>query len=306
MKKSIFINLVLILAVFCIVEFTAFNQVNNDNLKFKQQADKLKANNTRNFKTNYCILKDFNTSVLRKSFYIDDKTQKSIIWFGCSFAEGAGLEDEHTPCYKISKLTGKNCINRAKGATGTQFMYYQLNNPDFKLQAPYADYVIYVFIWNHLQRLYNYQVNPLINMFNLRYKIKDDKLVEIKPFFKPFYSLYSVRRFLNRKVNNQANIEIYNFKLFNKIMRESVKKSKEYYPDSKFIMIEFPDLSKQELPDYEIKQLEKYGIKVIKVTDITKGINIYEKKYWLPDDIHPSEALWDIILPKLVKEHLKG
>ena len=304
MKKRIFINLVLILTVLCIIEFTAFIQAKNDNLKFKQKADRLAANNTRNFKTDYCILDDFNPSIWRKSFYIDDKNEKSILWFGCSFAEGAGLEDEHTPCYKISKLTGKNCINRSKGATGTQFMYYQLNAPDFKSHAPHADYIVYVFIWNHLQRLYNYQVNPLINMFNLRYKIKNDKLVEIKPFFKPFYSLYSVKRFLNRRVYNQANIEKYNFKLFNKVMLESFKKTKEYYPDSKFIMIEFPDLSRNELPDYEIKQLESYGINVVKVTDLASDIDIYDKKYWLADDIHPSEALWDIILPRLVKRNL--
>ena len=111
-------------------------------------------------------------------------------------------------------------------------------------------------------------------------------------------------RFLNRKVYNQANIEKYNFKLFNKIMFESIKKTKEYYPDSKFIMIEFPDLSRNELPEYEIKQIESYGVNVVKVTDLASDIDIYDKKYWLSDDIHPSEALWDIILPRLVKRNL--
>lgn len=304
MIKRILVNLILIVILFGFIEYGSFVLAKKQNVIYKQKADRLEVNNTRAFKTNYNILSDFNTTVWRNSFYLENTEKKPIIWFGCSFAEGAGLEDEHTPCYKISKLTNRSCINRSKGATGTQFMYYQLNNPDFKNHAPQADYIIYVFIWNHLQRLYNFQVNPLINMFNLRYKIKNDELVEIKPLFKPLYSLYSVKWLLNKKGYKQADKEYGEFTLFNKIMQESAKLTKQYYPDSKFILLEFPDVHNKLIPDYEVKKLESFGIHVVNVKKLTGDINVYDKKYWLADDIHPSEDLWNIILPELVKREL--
>ncbi len=304
MIKRILVNIALICLLFCIIESYCFYKTKSENEMFKQKADRLETNNTRSYKTKYVILKSFNPIIWRNSFVNETSEKKPVLWFGCSFAEGAGLEDNQTPCYKISKLTKRNCINKAKGATGTQFMYYQIKNDKLIEEVPSADFVIYTFIWNHLQRLYNYQVNPLIDMFNLRYKIKNGELKEVKPLFKPFYSSFFVKKILNKKVYNQYKKECIDFELFNKIMEKSANRIKNLYPDSKFILLEFPDLSRNQLPDYEIKKLESYGITVVKVTDLTKDIDIYNNKYWLPDNIHPSEEAWDIILPELTKKYL--
>ncbi len=304
MIKRILTNILLIFFVFSIVEYAAFVKTKNENMIFKSQADKLEANNTVNYRTKYTILKDFNTTIYRNSFISEKTDKKPVIWFGCSFAEGAGLEDNQTPCYKISQLTGRSCINRSKGATGTQFMYYQLLNPDFIKEVPEADFVIYTFIWNHLQRLYNYQINPLIDMFNLRYKDKNGVLEEIKPVFKPFYSSFFVKRILNRKVYKAAKLEEYNFKLFNLTMKETAGLIKKQYPNAVFIMLEFPELSGNNLPVSEIKKLESFGIKVVRVKDLIGDLNIYDEKYWLPDKIHPTEEAWDIILPELKKRYI--
>lgn len=302
MLKRILINLLLIIMALAFVEAYSFNRTKIENEKFKTQADRLEANSTRQYKTQYRLLKPFDTTLFRNSFIKDNAN--NIVWFGCSFAEGAGLNDNQTPCYKISELTGKSCINKAKGATGTQFMYYQINNDNIMNDAKNADYVIYTFIWNHIQRLYNYQVNPLIDMFNLRYKIIDGHLVDITPEFNPLYSSFFVKRVLNKIVYEQAKEESYNFKLFNKIMKETYNISQKRYPNSKFIFIEFPELSKKELPDYEVKELESYGIKVVKVKDIIGNVDIYDQKYWLPDNIHPTEQAWDLILPTIVEKYM--
>ena len=47
-----------------------------------------------------------------------------------------------------------------------------------------------------------------------------------------------------------------------------------------------------------------HGITVVKVTDLTKDIDIYDKKYWLNDNIHPNNKAWDIILPRLTKKYI--
>ena len=302
MLKRLFVNILLIMFVFCFVEIYSFNKTKIENEKFKKQADRLVSNNTQQYKTKYRLLKPFDTTLFRNSFIKDNAN--NIVWFGCSFAEGAGLNDNQTPCYKISELTGKSCINKAKGATGTQFMYYQINNDNIMNDAKTADFVIYTFIWNHIQRLYNYQVNPLIDMFNLRYKIEEGNLIDITPKFNPLYSSFFVKRILNKIVYEQAKEESYDFKLFNKIMQETYKISQKRYPNSKFIFIEFPELSKKELPDYEVKELESYGINVVRVKDIIGDVDIYDQKYWLPDNIHPTEQAWDLILPIIVEKYM--
>lgn len=300
MFKRILINLLLILIAFIIIESYCFYIQTVENETFKKQADRLESNNTRSYKTKYRLIKPFCPTTYRNSF-IKENSQKSIILFGCSFAEGAGLQDNQTPCYKISELTGKSCINKTKGATGTQFMLYQLENATIDENV---DYVIYVFIWDHINRLYNYQVNPLIDMFNLRYKITHNGLKNITPTFNPLYSSFFIKRLLNKKIANQIDKELADFHLFNAIMKKSLEISKKKYPNSKFIMVEFPELSRKELSKYEIKKLERMGITVIKATDLIGNINIYEEKYWLSDKIHPTEQAWDLILPKLKEKYM--
>ncbi len=303
MLKRILINLLLITVALGTVEFASFQQIKAKNEAFKQQADKAKFNNTQNFQTKYKILEDFNPTVFRNSF-IKDTNKTPIIWLGCSFAEGAGLEDIQTPCYKISNLTGRSCINKAKGATGTQYMYYQITGKDLKTEYPNVDFVIYTFIWNHLHRLHNYQVNPLIDMFNLKYKIdKHGNIVEDKPLFKPLYSSFFIRRILNKQVSKNIKKEEETFELFNAIMKQSAITVHQLYPNAKFIMIEFPELSKKELPQSEKDKLKSYGIELIKATDYMRNIDVYNKKYWQSDEIHPKEELWDLILPKIVKQY---
>ncbi|MBR6162428.1 hypothetical protein IKQ26_00855, partial [bacterium] len=211
-----------------------------------------------------------------------------------------------SPCSQLTKLTGRTCYDRAKGATGTQFMYWQLLNEDFDKVAKDVDYIIYIYINNHLMRLYNYQINPLIDIFNIRYKFdKNGKLVELKPFFKPFYSLFSVKRFLNKRVINQTVQEEKDFKMFNAMMKETAKILKNKYRNAKFIMLEYPDLSGKFLPESEIQTLEGYGIAVVRVTDLIGNIDLNEEKYWLSDNIHPSMEAWNIIMPEFVRRYLK-
>lgn len=298
MYKEIFINILLIVITLGIVEYHSFSLTKAENEAFKKQTDRMEANNTAAFKTSYKILEDFEPTFYRNSF-LKDTDKKPIIWFGCSFAEGAGLEDVDTPCYKISEKTGRSCLNRAKGATGTQYMYWQLLQQDFKQNNPEPEYVIYTFIWNHLHRLYNYQVNPLIYMFNLRYKYENNELKEIKPFFKPLYSSYFVKRVLNNNANKAISAEEQNFALFNVMMKATAQKVKELYPNTKFIFIEFPEQGKKFLPDWEIEQLQSYGIQVIRVKELLGDVDIYEDKYWLPDNIHPTSEAWDLVFEKI-------
>lgn len=302
MLKKICINCILLILILIIAEFICFITIKNENKAFLDMV--VKTNKNKTYTTQYKILENFNPLISRKSFYDNKSKKKPIIWFGCSFAEGAALDDIHTPCYKISKLTHRSCINRAKGATGTQFIYYQLQQDEFFKEAPEAEYIIYTFIYHHLTRLYQHKINPLWDMFNVRYKILNDKLVEIKPLFKPLYSSFIVKKFLYKKEFKQAQNEMKDFSLFNKLMEEILKITKEKYPNSKFIMLEFENpADRNELPKQEIEKLEAMGITVVRASDIIK--NLDDKKYWLDDEIHPSELAWNLIIPEMVKNYIK-
>ena len=304
MLKKIFISFFIFLFLLGILEAYSFYLTHKENEEFKLIAKRINKT-ASDYKTEYKLLIPFQTNIYRNSIIKENSKNKPILWFGCSFAEGCGVEDSSTPCFKISELTQRSCINKSKGTTGTQFMYYQLKQDNFKSTYPEADYIIYTFIWDHLQRLYNYQVNPLIYMHNLRYEIQGDKLKEINPQFNPLYSSFLVKRILNKKIRLAGNKERQDFKLFNKIMKETANIIKEKYPNAKFIMLEFPQISDLRLPDNEIKELETYGITVLRVKDfLPNDIDVTDEQYWLEDKLHPTSEFWDMFLPKIVEEYV--
>ena len=306
MKRKIFINLLLIILFFGMIKYSSYKIAEYKDLQFKDITKDASECNTDKYTTKYRLLEDFSLGIWRKSTIIENSKKKPIIWFGCSFAEGAGLEDNQAQSYKLAQISKRSVIQQSKGATGPAFMYYQLKNNLVDEQANDAEYVIYTYISNHLYRLYEYKVNPFIPMFNIRYKIKDGNLVERKPIFKPLYSLFFVQRLANKDVINKVIAEEQDYLLFDKMMKETNNLIKEKYPKAKFIILEFPDRG-NEIPDFEVKKLEENGITFVRLKDLIKdkSINIYDEKYWLPGNIHPNEKLWDLALPELNKRFLK-
>ncbi len=68
---------------------------------------------------------------------VDVKNTKSpVILFGCSFTFGAGLNDNETFSYKLSKYTGRNVYNRGLSGYGVQHMLYMLNDSDYCFLPP--------------------------------------------------------------------------------------------------------------------------------------------------------------------------
>ncbi len=303
--RIILINIIVLFLIFAGIELYAFKLTDDENMVFKEQAARLEANyDARIYSTKYHLLKDFYAPRTRY-FTGSNPDLKPILLFGCSFAEGAGLSHEMSPCAQLTNLTGRTCYDRSKGATGTQFMYWQLLNEDFDKVTQEAGYAVYIYIHDHLLRLYRYQINPLIDIFNIRYEFKNGKLVEKKPFFKPLYSLFSVKRFLNRKVIQQTIREEQDFKMFNTMMKESAEILRNKYNGIKIILLEYPDKSDRFLPEEEIKTLESYGITIVRVTDLIGDVDLKEDKYWLIDDIHPSMEAWNIIMPEFVRRYIK-
>ena len=89
----------------------------------------------------------------------------------------------------------------------------------------------------------------------------------------------------------------YTENLFYKVIEESYKKSQEFYPNSKFILL---DYSYDGLPKKE--ELEKLGIQVISLSDLT-DINVETVEYWNSEfDPHPNEKAWNLLTPLFIKK----
>lgn len=310
MKKTILtiftINIILLIFfLVCIEAYTfkrTYESTKTDIAKFNKPYEE-KGDPFR-FKIDYECPKKFNyndyKNELRPVNY-KKSNKRPVLFFGCSFTEGMGLKNEQTLAYKISELTNRTTYNRGKSSTGPQFMYYQLNDKNFKKEVPDAEYIIYTFIWVHFERLYNYRTCQFVKDLNLRYKVVNNHLVEVNPVFPPFYSLYTVKNLQYAIEKKKTDQEIKDNKLFNLMMEECFKLAQKKYPHSKFVILEYPDWNKKNLSSEEIKKLQNMGFVFIDAEKLV-GHNFDDNKYILEDKLHPSELVWNEVAPKLVKK----
>lgn len=312
--KTILINTLILIILFFSLEVYSHKKEYNRIKNVLELQSKLFPGQPRSnlAKYGYKIPKLFNYENYKKQLrtvnYKNSK-KRPVIFFGCSYTQGVGLTNEQTLAYKISNLTNRTTYNRGVGGTGTQFMYYQLNRNDLKTEIPDAEYIIYTFIWDHLYRLYAYELNFFGSDINLRYKIKNNRLVEISPSFMPFYALYTTKRIQESIKLKNGGLESCDYKMFNMIIKESIRLSKEKYPNSKFIMLTFPDSGvfmknyvegRRSFNKEEIKKLKEMGVILINAEELV-GHQLRKDKYRVADKDHPSELSWDEIAPRLVK-----
>ena len=110
-----------------------------------------------------------------------DKNKGEIITIGCSFVYGWNLADEDTLAYKLQEITKRKVYNLGYWGTGVQHVLWQIENTDFFNRDDInPEYVIYVFISDHMRRMYlNYFYESDNNKY-LRYKIKNNELIPDK------------------------------------------------------------------------------------------------------------------------------
>ncbi len=264
----------------------------------------------------YIFPKKFNyqriTEGLNTRVYKSENSKKRpIVTIGCSYTEGVGLKDNQTFAYKLNQITGRTTYNRGVGGSGPQLVYRQLSDENFKNEIPDAEYVIYTFLYGHIDRQFNSLLTYFSSDIELNYILKDGILIEKeRPFWFMYWS-FLVKTYLEYQTQILSLYEYKNgFPLFYATMAASVEEMHKKYPNSKFVFIEFPEPSFwsnnspesiRVLTNAEIKKLQELGIIYIKASDLL-GHNCSESKYRVTDKDHPSELVWDEFVPKLVKK----
>ncbi len=298
--KLIFKTILILLLLIVILEIAIFEI---EKKKYVDRARKLNefydANNAKySFKTD-----DFNINMNMRPT-ANFGTKHTILVFGCSYAYGANLENEEILSYQLAKKTQSTVYNKAYLGWGAPQILYQLRLNDFYKTITPPDYIIYVFIEDHLNRLDQYQWGGSFwnNTVNLRYKEKNGKLEEIKPvgkFFWHFFIVKEIQEFLVKYNNNHNKKQ--NIRLFTKIMEESLTLTKQHYPNSKFVILEYsPDASDDPKVKEMLKVLENKGFIVIKTDDILKD-DLRKESYRLAD-LHPSAKAWEDLSQALIKK----
>lgn len=222
---------------------------------------------------------------------ITKSRKKPILFTGCSFTHGTGLEDQDTISALFSKLTGRSVYNRAGRGFGLNQFLYQAHRGDIYKQMPEPEYIIYTFIYDHLHRMDKFKMAPDDIAFQPAYKIKNGSLIEIKPkFYNYLYSVNCYQYFHTYWLNK---IDFKKVKLF---FNETEREIHRHWKDSTLVILVFQDGAE----DSSIwEELKKENYTVIKTSELT-DIDLNKEEY-KSDGCHPSKEVWEILAPELIK-----
>ncbi len=249
---------------------------------------------------------------MRPPFGLDFE-KKSIILFGCSYAFGDYLDDVQTFSYKLSQFTKRPVFNKAYCSFSASHMFWQVKQPDFFQSInKEPEYAIYLFCGQlHLSRLHHSLFHK--DVVNIRYTLdKNNELKEFSTPFDKFSNIYLINFLYNLYFYREANEYSSRFpekdiQIMKELIIQTYNKLREQYPDIKFIVVYFNDISNHidetEPLFYEelFKNLPDYGIKFIDTADLIgfKFDHDRDKEWTIKLDGHPNEKVWDLIVPKL-------
>ena len=256
----------------------------------------------------------------KKNLYGENYKKNPIVVMGCSYAYGHGVKEEKTFSYILSEITqrpvynfsecGYDAIRSLESVPGYLYM-----NRDKEDSLKKTDYVIYLYMYNHIERYL--QIKSLMDLYNKVNKPSiTDKLME-KLFVLNFFNMEFKRKdILEDYPSSQKSIQYQN-----KVLLYWYKKLKEYTPNAKVIIIIYDEKITSEYPNARIKyvsdvmnspdwkKLEEEtqgGIKVVHTKDLTGFV--FDKDWKLKADItdwHPNDRVWEYFTPLFVKEYIK-
>lgn len=245
--------------------------------------------------------KEFVEMAFCKAFRPDvnlDSDKKPVVFAGCSFTFGSRLSDDETVSAQFGKLTGRPTYNRGGNGWGlAQFLYQTKRNDFYQQFKEEPEYIFYIYIQDHINRLDRFKIDPVYYEFQPKYIIKNGKFILQKPhFYDRFYTVHDYKFDCNSKTNavNEDIIVLY--------FDEAQKEIKKHWENTKLVILIYPTGHiEQEKVLYT--KLKEVGHNVINLQDITDG-DLLTKEYQIgiDDDTHPNAKAWSVILPALIRE----
>lgn len=238
------------------------------------------------------------------------KDKRPVVLLGCSYTEGIGLDRNQTMAAKINKITGRKVYNRGVAGTGVSFVYRQVSDENFKKEIPDAEYFIYTFIFDHVDRQFQYLYSYYLNDLNFTYHLENGKLVLDKHPFWPLYSSFMIKTYFEHQtaVNSEKEYK-HGYPMFLQTMKEIKDTINSKYPNSKVVFLVVPESSMcspdytegtRELDNKTLDKVSEIGFTVIDAEKLAGHDYRDIEKYRIADRDHPNERFWDDLVPKLV------
>ncbi len=247
----------------------------------------------RDFEDTYENIK---TNRLRKPVGLNYKN-KPILLMGCSFAYGYKLNENENLGYRLSQLLKRPVYNRAfEWWWGLHTMLYQSRREDFYKEVPEPEYVVYVFIIDHINRISTSIVNPVIYLPHVRYVYKKGKLEREKYPWR--YNLYMFRAYTILRAHSL--IDHFNNKILNEYFIETKQEFDKHWKNYKFIILLYDETEWNDIVmnKIDVDGLRKNGFIVIYTKDLI-GRYLNQPEDTIKGDFHPSSYAWSLIAPKL-------
>ena len=310
--KIIFINILIFLVFFGLFELFCYFYVKHDVQSFMNNYNKeAKAQNQSLMTVKYGQIKPISENKFTnfRKTNIGDKNKPSILFFGCSYIYGWFVDENETIPYLVTKYTGRTTVNRGVPGGCIMNMFDDLNSSEFLSQVktlPKPDYIIYLWINDHINRISRFYEAPCIRENEKIYEIypewteKNGKLIKTFPpkWTFPFYSLFCVKAYHLFLSQNFAEKKDEKMLRYFKMAKNQCEKD---FPDAKFVIIQYVDYSRK-LMSEELKQgLENESITVLNAEDLA-GHELVNDKWRTSDKEHPNGKAFEDITKGLVKE----
>lgn len=174
-------------------------------------------------------------------------------------------------------------------------MLYQLRRDDFYNNIKEPEYLIYIFISDHINRLDKFKIEPFCTEFQPKYKLSGKHLVQEKPsIFSSLISVQAYQYYYNYIFKKQNFNSIYPYFLE---ARDALHK---HWPNTKFVIAYYPtEYNDSFYKSIDIEQLKNDGFIFINLGEIS-DIDLVDNKYKV-DGWHPSYEAWLHIVPLLMK-----
>ena len=295
-KFAIFFILFLIfsLLIFCILDYVTLHLLKSKPSTFK--------NNLLNYKdaTKQEIEKAYIFGIKKRFFEIrkteNTDSKNSIAIFGDLYVYGIELNDDETISHHLSKYTKKKIFNRASGNAGAQHMYYQLSCDKFYNIVKNPEYIFYFYTPRQIP-ISSIKLNNC--QHDIFYKLKNNKLIQYEkiPFYKKSYLIAYINYCLFQTKLKHYYFKL-NEKLYEKLVVESYKQAKNHAKNCEFIIV----LLCEPTDSIEIRLIENFKEKGIKIFKLYNYINCTLDKYNIKNKHKPNSLYWDEVASIIAKE----
>ncbi len=288
MKKIagiLIINLIVLFLVFMILEYALYRNYHSYHPEIPYKIQKFYYDN---------IFKAYRL----RPFEGVEYNKRPILLLGCSYAYGQGLTDEQTMGHKLSEYTKRPVYNYSLPGKGLQNTIYILQKDMLDESINNPEYVIYVFMSDQIRRLYStvclhdYTGYPV-------YKVQRDGTVVLKTNYYPVYRQFYTFYFFNNIYQIYFNMKFKkkHSRIINAYFKEIHKQIQRKYPNAKFVILMYEDNGNNF--GLNLQPLIDDGIEIIHTNELT-DVRLLDDEYHIaPNDFHPNEKAWDILVPAL-------